>query len=82
MKAIEPKSTETARWRRELVVTSSSSKKPEEEVDLFELGWSTYVFDPELFLHKEYPNCIQCSKKYVPISKGEMICFSCSFTRR
>ncbi len=43
---------------------------------------STYRFPDDILDHKDYPDCIQCQKKYVPINKGEMICFSCSFTRK
>lgn len=41
-----------------------------------------HLMPKDVYDHKDYPTCIQCQNKYVPIHKGEMICFSCSFTRK
>lgn len=40
------------------------------------------IYIPDSALkHKEYPTC-QCGRKYVPIEKGDKICFYCKFTQK
>lgn len=82
------------RWNEEQLLKNTTSyiKKYKSDVvvknyldytDVVDIDWmSSYRFPEGIFDHKDYPNCIQCEKKYVPINKGEMICFSCSFTRK
>lgn len=48
--------------------------------DILEVEY--YKLPSDIFNHKDYPTCLQCERKYVPINKGEMICFQCSFTRK
>ena len=32
------------------------------------------------FEHQEYPSCLACNQKYVPIEKEDIWCFKCKMT--
>lgn len=40
-----------------------------------------YLMPKGVYTHKEYPTCTSCKGKFVPINKGETICFKCSFAK-
>lgn len=48
--------------------------------DFFTLKWIPYNY-PECFQHKEYPLCLACDTKFVPIDKGDIWCFKCKLTK-
>lgn len=45
-----------------------------------ELFLEYHEMPSDIFTHKEYPICMKCKDKYVPIKKGDFICFKCQFT--
>lgn len=58
---------------------------PYEERKEFKRGqWLIkYKIDyPNCMQHKEYPRCLSCNQKYVPIDKEDVWCFKCRFTSK
>lgn len=44
------------------------------------IGCERVFFDLKAYEHKIYPTCPHCAQKYVPIHKGDTLCFKCLMT--
>ena len=44
-------------------------------------NFARFVMPQDVYDHKEYPLCLSCDTKFVPIDKGDEWCFKCNITK-